>query len=91
MSEEAIPSEFREALQALREAFPAHAFYYDEHADCIVADQGRSVPIIVADPGRLGTATLRWEASVGEQSVLAETPVRAVRLLARRAEEVLAC
>ena len=74
----------KEALRALAIAFPKAGFRYDAQADCLIA-VGPSGSILVGDPGRLGTEALRWEATYGEEEVLAETPVRAVRLLCKRA------
>ncbi len=75
---------YQEALADLRETFPTLSFRYDPQPGCLLAEY-RDVDIYVSDPGQRGTATLKWEASYGDVDVLAETPVRAVRLLSRRA------
>ena len=72
------------ALADLKTNFPKLSFRYESEPDWLIADLPQGA-IILCDPGERATATLKWEAVFEDIDVLAETPTRAVRLLARRA------
>ena len=73
-----MDSEMKEALNSLGTAFPRIRFHYHDVLDCIFADSPKGE--ILVDR----TQPMKWEAILDEESILAETPVRAVRLLSQR-------
>lgn len=79
-----MDSSLSKALSDVQRAFPAAKFRYEFATDCLVAEHPNGL-ILVDNSSPLVTEGLGWEASFGTVDVLAENPVRAVRLLCERA------